>query len=127
MPLPTTRDARGGDGFSPLDLGEIRYRGGGLADLIEKLEPIFAQGFVVDVDSDLVEEGIDRRPQLGHGAHGGNEILFFDRAPRFGPGHLNRVGQRFLFRLAVKLCSRSAGIVPVVLLLFDAEMLVARL
>jgi len=79
-----------------------------------------AQSFVIDVDSDLVEKRIDRRPQLGHGAHGGNEILFFDRTPGLGLGHFNRAGQRLLLRLPVELSLRRAGIVAVVLFLFDA-------
>ena len=42
-----------------LDLREIRHRAGRLADFVEQLEPVLAHGLVVDIDGDLVEEGID--------------------------------------------------------------------
>src|SRR5262249_36618039 len=37
--------------------------------------PVFAEGGIVGIDGHLVEEGIDRRPKLGDGAHRALEIL----------------------------------------------------
>src|SRR6185312_16293371 len=59
----------------PFDPGKIRHRAGGLADFVQQLEPGLAQRLVVDVDRDLVEEGVDLGPQLGHRRHGGGEVF----------------------------------------------------
>src|ERR1041385_5474323 len=48
-----------------LDAGKVSDRPGGLANFVEQLEAVFAQGLILDVDGDLVEEGVDLGPQLG--------------------------------------------------------------
>ena len=45
---------------------------------VEQLQSIFSQGFIVDIDGDLVEECVDAGPQLGHGTHGRRKILLGD-------------------------------------------------
>src|SRR5947209_17729123 len=70
---------RDGSTRSPLDLGEIRNRQGCFTDLVEQLEAVGAHGGLVDVHRDLVEERVDRRPQLGDRRHGAGEILACDR------------------------------------------------
>ena len=45
-------------GELPLDLGKIRYRARGGANFVEKLQPVLAQRLVIDIDGDLVEEGV---------------------------------------------------------------------
>src|SRR5450432_4478593 len=59
----------------PLYLGKVRHRAGGFADFVQKLQAVFAQRLVVDVDGDFFEEGIDEAPELGHRCHGGGEVF----------------------------------------------------
>src|SRR6516162_6995491 len=106
---------------SPLDFGEIGDGARRLADLIEKLESVFAQGLVVDVDRHFVEEGINARTQLCHSAHSGSEIFFRYGAGRISLGGLDHLGERFFLRLPVKLRLRRTGIVAIVLFLFNAN------
>src|SRR2546430_11782655 len=60
---------------SSLDSGKIRTRAGRLADLVQESESVFAHGWLVDVDGDPIEEGIDRRSEPRDRAHRGGEIL----------------------------------------------------
>src|SRR5262249_5735340 len=106
---------------SSLDLGEIGDRARRLADLIEELEPVFAQALVVDIDGYLGEEGVNAGPQFGHGAHGGGKFFFRQGGGCVRLGGLDRLGELFFFGLLIKLRRRRAGIVGFVFLLFDAN------
>ena len=84
------------------DLGKVRDRAGGGADFVEELQPVLAQRLVVDIDRDLVEEGIDVRAQLCHGAHGGGEIFLRHSARRLGLGGVDRLRPVLFPRLDCK-------------------------
>ncbi len=105
----------------PLDLGKIRYRARGGANFVEKLQPVLAQRLVIDIDGDLVEEGIDMRAKLRHRAHGGLESFRGDGALGFGFRNVNRLRQCLLLRLLIEPGMGRAGIFPLILFLFNAD------
>src|SRR5215831_6300000 len=90
----------------PLDARKIGDRARGVADFIEQLEAVLAQlllvGTVGDVDGDLVEEGIDVRAKLGHGAHGGLEVLARDGLRGLHARLFDRLRERLLLLLDVE-------------------------
>src|SRR5262245_47553238 len=106
---------------SPRDLGKIRDRARGGANFVQKLEAIFAQRLVLNIDGDLVEESIDTRAELRHRAHGGLEVFRRDRALGFGFGDTDRLRQRFLLSLLIERQIGRARIVALILSLFDAD------
>jgi hypothetical protein len=57
------RDKPGHDGSS-LDLRKIRDSASSGADAVQKFEAVFAELRILGVHRHLVEEGVDRRPQL---------------------------------------------------------------
>jgi len=99
---------------------KIRYARVGFADFVEQLEPVLAQGFIVGVDSDLVEEGIDEWTQPRHMTHRAFEI-FISMALTVAILLDDFIRKRFLFRLRQQLGVRRAGEALPVLLLFDAQ------
>src|SRR5262245_57186623 len=109
----------------PLDAREIRDGARRVADLVEQLEAVLAQfllvGAVGDVDGDLVEEGIDVRAKLGHGAHAGLEVLARDRGGSVFLRYVDRTRQRLFLLLAVKRGIGPPDIFAPVLLLLDAD------
>src|SRR5262245_65350527 len=90
----------------PLDARKIGNGARGVADFIEQLEAVLAQlllvGTVGDVDGDLVEEGIDVRARLGHGAHGGFAVLARNGLRGWQPRLFDRLRERFLLLLDVE-------------------------
>src|ERR1700747_702938 len=60
---------------SSLDPREIGDGPGGFTDLIEEFEPVAANGHLVDIDGDRLEEGIDCGSQIRHRTHGGPKIF----------------------------------------------------
>src|SRR4029079_17877949 len=103
------------------DLREISNGTSGLANFIEQLEAILAQGLVVNVDRHLVEEGIDARAYFGDGTHGGSEILLAHGSSGFFLRNTNGLGKRLLFGQLITLAVRGIGIFPLVLLLLDPD------
>ena len=105
----------------PLDFGKIGDGAGCCTDFVQKLQPILTHLFIIDVDCDAVEEGVDMRPQSRHRVHGGFEIFLFGGAASLGLGRVNSLRQRFLFRLLVELCDWSTSIRATVFLFLDAD------
>src|SRR5205823_4202962 len=101
---------------SSLDSGEVGHRIGGVTDLIEQLEAILALVRHFDIDRDLVEERIDRWPQLGDRRHGGGEILTRRRLLDRLTGGADAFGELLLFRLCIELLIRRARIGSAILL-----------
>src|SRR5262245_46362865 len=109
----------------PLDARKIGNRARGLADFVEQLEAILAQfllvGAIRDIDRDLVEEVIDMRTKLGHGAHGGFVVFARDGIRGFHPRLFNRVSERLFLLLDIERRLWCLEILLAVLLLLDAD------
>src|SRR4051812_28834931 len=121
-PLSPLRGAREREGPTlPLDLGKIRHRLRRLADFVQELEPVLAHRLVVRIHGDLVEEGIDDRPQLCDRAHCAFEVFRGDRPRgiRFCDG--DRTGEGTLFVLPVEGSVWRINVLAPVFLLLDAQ------
>src|SRR5262249_25515876 len=79
------------------------------------------QRLVVDVDRDLVEEGIDRGPQFRHRHERDGEVFPYDGLPRVGLGDADRGGERLLLGGPIEFGGGRARIGRAVLLLLDAD------
>ena len=64
---------------SAFDLGEIRHAVQRVADIGQQGEAIRADGGILIIDHDMLEEGIDRPAQPGEFGHHGPEILVLER------------------------------------------------
>ncbi len=85
------------------------------------MQAVLAQRGVVSVDRHLVEEGVDRRAQLGERAHRTGEVFDVERGDGVGLHLENRRGERLLL---VGLQQRGVdvtGVARLVLLLLDGE------
>ncbi len=109
------------DTGSSLDAGEIRHGPRRLADLVEEFQAVLAQFLILDIDRDLVEEGIDRGPELRHGGHCCGEILARHGSRRALLGGFDGRSERPFFGLTVELRIRRPDVLPPVSLLLDAD------
>src|SRR6266542_3912202 len=92
-----------------------------LADLVEEFQAVLAQFLILDIDRDLVEEGIDRGPELRHGGHCCGEILARHGSRRALLGGFDGRSERPFFGLTVELRIRRPDVLPPVPLLLDAN------
>jgi hypothetical protein len=91
-----------------LDLGKIRHRAHGGADLVQELQAIFAHFWIVVVDLHLLEERIDRRTQFCHRAHRAGKIFSCHGSAGFRFDLIDGLGERFLFSEAAERSIRRA-------------------
>ena len=85
------------------------------------MQPVPAEIRLVAVHGDVVEEGVDRRPQARHRLHRGDEVLDRDRVLGAGRALPEMLGKIALLVLAQQIGPRRAGVGRLVLLLLDAD------
>src|SRR6476469_790252 len=103
------------------DLGEVgdgKRRG---ADAVQEPQAILAQAWIVGVDGDVVEEGVDWRAELCYGGHCSLEIFFRDRSGSHAFDFIHGLSQRLFLSLFEQLGVRRLIVALIVLLLLDAQ------
>src|ERR1700688_653148 len=104
-----------------LDLREIGHPAESRANPREQLEAVLPERLVAAIDRDLVEEGVDRRPEACQGCHGGGEVLAPERDADLAARTDEPLEERLLGRLAEQRLGNAAVVARLVLRLLDAH------